>query len=190
MSTQFVLVFPGQGAQAVGMGKDLAAALPEVRALFEQADALLGIPLSKTMFEGPEAALVDTSVQQPAMVLIGLAMKKAIEVRHGRAIPIAAVAGLSLGEYAALSAVGALSCEDALKLVRKRGELMRMASEKVPCGMAVVMNLDRQKIEAACAQAATQTGQVVSTSNFNGGGQIVIGGATEALAAARDLCNA
>ena len=186
----FVLVFPGQGAQSAGMGKDIAAALPEVRAMFEQADRLLGIPRSAAMFDGPDAALIDTAVQQPALVLIGLAMKKAIEVRHGRPLPIAAAAGLSLGEYAALSAVGALKFEDTLQLVRKRGELMKMASERVPCGMAVVMNLERQKIEAACVLAAQQTGKAVSVSNFNGGGQIVIGGAAEALAAASDLCKA
>src|SRR5882724_10092718 len=119
------------------MGKDVADALPEVRALFEQADALLGFPLSKTMFEGPDTALVDTAVQQPALVLSGLAIKRALEVRAGKPLPCVAAAGLSLGEYAALSAVGALSFEQALKLVRKRGELMKMASEKVPCGMAV-----------------------------------------------------
>jgi [acyl-carrier-protein] S-malonyltransferase len=186
----FVLVFPGQGAQVVGMGKDLAAALPEVRGMFEQADKLLGIPLSTIMFEGPDTALVDTAVQQPALVLIGLALKKAIEVRHGKSIPCVAAAGLSLGEYAALSAVGALRFEDALTLVRKRGELMRIASEKVPCGMAVVMNLEAAKVHAACEQAARETGGVVSASNFNGGGQIVIGGALEALAKASDLCKA
>ena len=184
----YVLVFPGQGAQAVGMGKDIAAALPEVRAMFEQADALLGMPLTKIMFEGPDTALVDTAVQQPALVLVGLAIKKALEVRHGMTLPVVAAAGLSLGEYAALAAVGALKFEDALTLVRKRGELMRMASEKVPCGMAVVMNLEPAKVQAACEQAAKETGGVVSASNFNGGGQIVIGGATDALAKASELC--
>jgi len=170
------------------MAKDIADALPEVRALFEQADALLGFPLSKTMFEGPDTALVDTAVQQPALVLSGLAIKRALEVRTGKPLPCVAAAGLSLGEYAALSAVGALSFEQALKLVRKRGELMKMASEKVPCGMAVVMNLDAAKIHAACEQAAKETNAVVSASNFNGGGQIVIGGALEALARASELC--
>jgi [acyl-carrier-protein] S-malonyltransferase len=190
MATSYVLVFPGQGAQVVGMCKDIAAALPEVRVMFEQADALLGIPLSKTMFEGPDTALVDTAVQQPALVLSGLAIKRAIEVKKGIQLGCVAAAGLSLGEYAALSAVGALSFEAALKLVRKRGELMKMASEKVPCGMSVVMNLDAAKVHAACEQASKETNAVVSASNFNGGGQIVIGGALEALARAGDLCKA
>lgn len=188
MADAYVLVFPGQGAQAVGMCKDIADALPEVRAMFDQADALLGIPLSKTIFEGPDTALVDTAVQQPALVLAGLAIKRAIESRTGKSLDCAAAAGLSLGEYAALSAVGALGFEQALKLVRKRGELMKMASEKVPCGMAVVMNLDAAKIQAACEQAAQETNAVVSASNFNGGGQIVIGGALDALARASELC--
>lgn len=185
-----VLVFPGQGAQAVGMGKDLAEACPEVRGLFVRADELLGIPLSKTIFEGPETALVDTSIQQPALVLVSLAALKAVEIRTGKPLACAAAAGLSLGEYAALAAVGALDFDTAITLVRKRGELMKAASEKVPCGMAVILQLEAEKIRAACAQATQETGQVVSASNFNGGGQIVIGGANDALAKAMDLCKA
>ncbi|HLX60972.1 MAG TPA: ACP S-malonyltransferase [Planctomycetota bacterium] len=185
-----VLVFPGQGAQAVGMGKDLAGAFPSVRALFDRADELLGFALSKTIFEGPDTALVDTSVQQPALVLAGLAVKTALETKLGKPLTCAAAAGLSLGEYAALASVGALSFEDAIKLVRKRGELMKMASEKVPCGMSVIVGLDADKIRAACAQAAQETGGIVSASNFNGGGQIVIGGAIDALTKAGELIKA
>jgi [acyl-carrier-protein] S-malonyltransferase len=172
------------------MGKDLADALPEVRELFTRADQILGIPLSKTIFEGPDTALVDTAVQQPALVLAGLAVKKALEVKLDRPLGCSAAAGLSLGEYAALSAVGALSFEEALRLVRKRGELMKMASEKTPCGMAVILNLEPEKVQIACAEAASQTGGIVSPSNFNGGGQIVIGGTTAALAKAMELCKA
>lgn len=188
MSDSWVLVFPGQGAQAVGMGKDIADAVPEVRAMFARADELLGIPLTKIIFEGPDTALVDTANQQPALVLIGLAIKKALEVKRGKPLGCSAAAGLSLGEYAALAAVDALSFDEALRLVRKRGELMKMASEKVPCGMAVVMNLDIEKIRAACEQAVKECGGVCSPSNFNGGGQIVIGGTTDALAKASELC--
>lgn len=186
--TDIVLVFPGQGAQAVGMGKDLAEAFPEVRRLFDRADEVLGIPLTKAIFDGPDTALVDTSVQQPALVLAGLAVKTALEARLGKPLACAAAAGLSLGEYAALAAVGALTFDDAIKLVRRRGELMKMASEKVPCGMSVIMGLDADKIHDACRQAAQETGLIVSASNFNGGGQIVIGGALDALAKAGDLC--
>ncbi|MCW8131787.1 MAG: ACP S-malonyltransferase [Planctomycetota bacterium] len=185
-----VLVFPGQGAQAVGMGRDLADRCPEARALFARADELLGFPLTKTIFEGPEAALVDTSVQQPALVLVSLAALKAVEVKTGKPFECSAAAGLSLGEYAALAAVGALDFETAITLVRTRGELMKAASEKVPCGMAVVLQLDEAKVRAACEQAAAETKLPVSPSNFNGGGQIVIGGAHDALAKAMDLCKA
>ena len=190
MDGSTVLVFPGQGAQVIGMGRDIAEALPEVRAMFERADALLGIPLTKTIFEGPEPALVDTAIQQPALVLVGLAIKNALEIKCGKSLEFTAAAGLSLGEYAALAATGALSFDEALRLVRRRGELMKSASEKIPCGMAVIMNLDGDKLKMACEQAATETGQIVSASNFNGGGQIVIGGATPALNRAIELCKA
>src|SRR6185369_11268517 len=110
-----VLVFPGQGAQVVGMGADLAANCPEVKAMFARADEVLGFKLSEAMFNGPDTALLDTAVQQPALVLAGLAVLKAIEVNTGKPLECAAAAGLSLGEYAALSAVGAISLEDALK---------------------------------------------------------------------------
>mgnify|MGYP001618392920 CR=1 FL=1 len=188
MADQWVLVFPGQGAQAVGMGKDIFDNCAEARALFTRADELLKFPLSQTIFEGPEAALVDTATQQPALVLVSLAIHKAIEVKLGRRLDCAAAAGLSLGEYAALAAVGALSFDEALLLVRQRGALMKAASEKIPCGMAVILNLDEQKIRAACQQAAQETSGIVSPSNFNGGGQIVIGGTNEALAKAMELC--
>lgn len=188
--SDIVLVFPGQGAQAVGMGKDLAQAFPEVQRLFTRADERLGFPLSSAMFDGPDTALVDTSVQQPALVLAGLAVKTALETRLGKPLVCAAAAGLSLGEYAALAAVGALSFDDAILLVRKRGQLMKAASEKVPCGMTVVIGLDTDKVHAACAQASQETGGIVSASNFNGGGQIVIGGALDALNKAGELCKA
>jgi [acyl-carrier-protein] S-malonyltransferase len=190
MSDSIVLVFPGQGAQAVGMGKDIAENCAAAKALFARADEVLGAPLSKIVFEGPDADLIDTANQQPALVLVGLAIKAALEEKLGKPVEFAAAAGLSLGEYAALSAAGALSFDDALRLVRRRGELMKMASAKVPCGMAVVLNLDAEKVHAACKQAADETKQVVSASNFNGGGQIVIGGANEALAKAMELCKA
>jgi [acyl-carrier-protein] S-malonyltransferase len=190
MAETWVLVFPGQGAQAVGMGKDVAEALPEARELFVRADKLLGVPLSETIFEGPEAALLDTANQQPALVLMGLVMKKAVESKLGRPLSCAAAAGLSLGEYAALSAVGVLTFDSAIRLVRRRGELMQEAARKTPCGMAVIMNLGEEQVRAACAQAARETGAIVSPSNYNGGGQIVIGGTTEALARACELCKA
>jgi len=190
MSQAYVLVFPGQGAQQVGMGKDLAENVPEVRALFARADELLGFPISKAIFDGPDTALVDTSVQQPALVLTSLAILKALELKAGKPLECIAAAGLSLGEYSALGAVGALAFDDCLKLVRRRGELMQAASKAVPSGMAVVINLEEGKLRAACTQAAQETGAVVSPCNFNGGGQIVIGGAEAGLTKAMELCKA
>jgi [acyl-carrier-protein] S-malonyltransferase len=190
MADSWVFVFPGQGAQAVGMAKDIADALPEAREMFKAADDILGAPLSKIIFEGPDTELVDTANQQPALVLVGLVIKKALEVKLGRPVTCSAAAGLSLGEYAALCAVDALSFEDALRLVRKRGELMKMAGQLKPSGMSVIMNLPADKIKECCAQAAKETGGAVSASNYNGGGQIVIGGTLDALAKAGDLCKA
>jgi len=172
------------------MGRDLFEALPAVRELFERADALLGFPLTKTIFEGPEAALVDTAVQQPALVLVSLAVVKALEAPRGGPLAAAATAGLSLGEYAALAAAEALAFEDALRLVRRRGELMKEAAARRPGGMAVVLQLSEAQVRSACEQAAKETGGVVSPCNFNGGGQIVIGGANEPLARAMELCKA
>lgn len=172
------------------MGKDLAEALPEVRALFDKADEILDIPLTRMIFEGPEAALVDTSIQQPALVLMSLAVVKALELKTGRPLEAVATAGLSLGEYAAFASVGTLSFEAALKLVRRRGELMYEASQQVSGGMAVILGLDEEKTTAACAQAAVDTGGVVSPCNLNGGGQIVIGGALPSLERALELCKA
>jgi len=187
---EHVFVFPGQGAQAVGMCKDIYDALPEVRAMFARADEITGTALSKAILEGPDTALVDTANQQPALVLVGLAIKKAIEIKLGRELGCSAAAGLSLGEYAALAAVGALSFDEAIRLVRKRGELMKAASEQSASGMSVVMNLDIEKIRAACERASKEAGGIVTPSNFNGGGQIVIGGNLEALARAGELCKA
>ena len=188
--SDWVLVFPGQGAQAVGMGKDIADNVPEAKALFSRADELLQFSLSNVIFNGPDTALVDTANQQPALVLVSLAIHKALELKLGKPLGCVAAAGLSLGEYAALAAVGALSFDEAILLVRQRGELMKTASEKVPCGMAVVINLEEGKIRAACQQAITDIGGIVSPSNFNGGGQIVIGGTNDALAKAMELCKA
>ncbi|MFH0938330.1 MAG: ACP S-malonyltransferase [Planctomycetota bacterium] len=190
MVDSVVLVFPGQGAQVIGMGRDVAEALPEARALFQRADDLLGIPLTRIIFEGPEAALIDTSIQQPALVLVGLVIKKALEIKRGRPLNCVAAAGLSLGEYTALSAVGALTFDEAVRLAHRRGELMKLASQQIPCGMAVVLNLDAEKIKNACAQAAREMNNIVSISNFNGGGQIVIGGENAALTKAMELCKA
>jgi len=170
------------------MGRDLAEAVPAVRELFAHADQLLGFPLTRTMFEGPAEALKDTALQQPALVLVSLGIMKAMEVTCGAPPEGAAAAGLSLGEYSALAATGALSPEDALRLVWRRGQLMKAAAEKNPGGLVVVIGLSENAAAAACAQAARETGAVAAPCNFNGGGQLVIGGAHAALARAIELC--
>ena len=122
-------VFPGQGSQAVGMGKDLAAAFPEARAIFDQADVLLGFSISSLMWNGPEAELNDTINTQPALFIHSMAAYAVLKSRHPGLVPVF-VAGHSLGELSALAAAGALSFEDGLRLVRKRGELMKNAGKQ------------------------------------------------------------
>lgn len=167
MSTAFL--FPGQGSQFVGMGRDLYDREPVARALFDEADALLGIPLSQLCFEGPEAALTDTAVQQPALFTTSLAAWAVLQQR-GKANPTW-VAGHSLGEFSALAAAEAMSFADGLALVRRRGELMKLAGERSPGGMAAVLGLDAAPVAELCARAAAETGQYVGVANDNCPGQ-------------------
>ena len=178
-------VFPGQGSQQVGMGKALADAFPESRAVYAQADAALGFPLSTLCFEGPEADLQLTANTQPAILATSVA---ALRPLLARGIEPQRVAGHSLGEYSALVAAGALSLEDALRTVRRRGQYMQ---EAVPVGvgaMAAILGLDLPAIEAACREAAQ--GEVVAPANVNSPGQVVIAGHTAAVARASEKCKA
>jgi [acyl-carrier-protein] S-malonyltransferase len=172
-------VFPGQGSQKVGMGKALADAYPICRATFEEADAALGEPLSRLCFEGPEEQLTLTENQQPAILAVSIA---ACRLAHSLGVKPSFVAGHSLGEYSANVAAGTLEFADALALVRRRGRYMQ---EAVPVGtgaMAAVLGLDAPTVAAACADASH--GDVVSAANINGGGQVVISGARDAVARA------
>jgi [acyl-carrier-protein] S-malonyltransferase len=173
------LLFPGQGSQAVGMGRDVAGGSPAARAVFEAADRALGFSISKLCFEGPEDELRRTEIQQPAIVATSIALLRAIEER----LPLAPrfVAGHSLGEYSALVAAGALSLEDAVVLVNKRGRFMQ---EAVPSGtgaMAALMGLEPAGVDEACKAAAAETGLVVSPANYNSPQQIVIAGHASAV---------
>ncbi|MDG4878065.1 ACP S-malonyltransferase [Mesorhizobium sp. WSM4935] len=179
--------FPGQGSQAVGMGKDLADTFPEARRVFEEVDAALGEKLSKLIWEGPEETLTLTANAQPALMAVSLAAMRALEARgfslKGR---VAYVAGHSLGEYSALAAAGFVSVGDAARLLRTRGNAMQAA---VPAGegaMAAIIGLDHADVEAACAEAAK--GSVCQVANDNGGGQLVISGAKAAVELAAKLC--
>ncbi len=179
--------FPGQGSQAVGMGKELAEAFPEARRVFQEVDEALGENLSKLIWEGPEEALTLTANAQPALMAVSLAAIRALESRgFSLKEKVAYVAGHSLGEYSALAAAGFVSVADAARLLRIRGNAMQSA---VPVGegaMAAIIGLEQADVEAACAEAAK--GSVCQVANDNGGGQLVISGARAAVELAAKLC--
>ena len=183
MSTAFL--FPGQGSQFVGMGRDLYDRQPAARALFDEADARLGFPLSRLCFDGPEEALTDTAVQQPALYTTSLAAW-AVLTERGQA-NAAYVAGHSLGEFSALAAAGSLGFADGLALVRRRGELMKLAGQRQPGGMAAILGLDAAPVAEVCAAAAAETGGTVGVANDNCPGQVVITGDETALTQAMSL---
>jgi [acyl-carrier-protein] S-malonyltransferase len=179
-------LFPGQGSQSVGMGKDVLEASPGARAVFERVDAALGEPLSKLVLEGPEDRLTLTANAQPAIVATSCAVLAAVRERVPTLTPPAFAAGHSLGEYSALVAAEALTLEDAVRLVRARGRAMQ---EAVPAGtgaMSAVMGVEPEKLEALCRQAATSD-EVVSPANFNAPGQIVVAGHAAAVARLGEL---
>jgi [acyl-carrier-protein] S-malonyltransferase len=173
------LLFPGQGSQEVGMGRDVAAASPAARAVFEAADAALSYPLSRLCFEGPEEELVRTENQQPAILTTSIAMLRALEERF-RPTP-AFVAGHSLGEYSALVAAGALEFEDAVRLVHARGRFMQEAVPEGRGAMAAVLGAAPEQVAAACAAASAELGRVVAPANYNGPAQTVISGDASAV---------
>jgi [acyl-carrier-protein] S-malonyltransferase len=183
------LVFPGQGSQEVGMGQDLAATYTVARHLYEKADDILGQALSRLCFEGPKEALDDTVNTQPAIFVTSLAMLEGLRT-EGKLPGEPLVAGHSLGELTALTAVGAMEFADGLRLVRERGRLMKLAGEKNPGGMAAVLKAEETDVEKACREATAQVGQPVQIANYNSPGQLVISGHQEALAQAVNLLRA
>jgi [acyl-carrier-protein] S-malonyltransferase len=178
-------IFPGQGAQKVGMGRALADAYPVCRATFDEADAVLGEPLTRIIFDGPEDRLMQTENTQPAILAVSIA---GVRLLASRGMSPAFVAGHSLGEYSANVAAGTFAFGDALSLVRRRGRYMQ---EAVPAGdgaMAAILGLDADQVAQACAAAAQ--GEVVTAANLNGAGQIVIAGARDAVARAGERAKA
>jgi len=169
--TGLALLFPGQGSQAVGMGRDLAASSPAAREIFARADAALGFALSAICFEGPEAELRRTALTQPAILATSVAAWTLLRERGVRA---SVVAGHSLGEYSALVAAGTLRFEDAVKTVHLRGKLMQDAVPEGCGAMAAILGLEADAVEAICSSAAQ--GEVVSCANYNSPGQVVIAG--------------
>ncbi|MGA9115464.1 MAG: ACP S-malonyltransferase [Bacteroidota bacterium] len=174
------LLFPGQGSQYAGMGKDHAQGRPEARALFARADELLGFSLSRICFEGPEEELRQTMNTQPAIFLHSMAVLQTLV--H---LQPAMAAGHSLGEYSALVAAGALDLEDGLRLVRLRGELMQKAGEKRKGTMAALVGLDRNVVDEVCREASAAG--VVVPANFNSPGQVVISGSVEGVRAGMEI---
>jgi [acyl-carrier-protein] S-malonyltransferase len=179
-------VFPGQGSQWVGMGRDLYDSFGSAKAVFTQADEILAFPLSRLCFDGPEDELRQTVNAQPAIVTVSLACLVAIQdMGDGNRLPAPAfVAGHSLGEYTALAAAGMLDFATAIYLVRERGQLMHQAALKEPGGMLAVIGLDEAALAEICAQTATYI------ANINCPGQLVLSGAKEGLAKAAALAEA
>ena len=167
-------VFPGQGAQFSGMGKDLYEMNAEAKALFDKANEILGFNITEIMFSGTADELKQTKVTQPAVFLHSVILAKVMNIQP------AAVAGHSLGEFSALVAAGALSFEDGLRLVAKRAMAMQKCCESQPGGMAAILNLDDAVVEQVCAEIDG----VVVAANYNCPGQLVISGADEAVDAA------
>jgi [acyl-carrier-protein] S-malonyltransferase len=188
-ASSIACTFPGQGSQMVGMGRDAAAKSATARAVFDEADTILGFKLSGLCFEGPEAELNDTVNTQPALLVTSIAVLRSLEEHQGPLHP-AFIAGHSVGELTALVAAGALTFADGVRLVRARGEAMKAAGAHAPGGMAAILNLDVAAVEQACAQARTSTGGVVQMANDNCPGQVVISGDEGSLEKAMTLCKA
>lgn len=172
------------------MGQALAEAYPIAAATFAEADTVLGFALSDLCFNGPEEALNTTVNTQPALLVTSIAAWRAAETVLGALPPAKFVAGHSLGEYSALVAAGALQFADAVRLVRRRGELMGQADDEQPGGMAAILALDNETVEQIVADAAAQTGGVVQVANYNSPGQVVISGDSQTLAAAMAMASA
>jgi len=177
MNDRNAALFAGQGAQAVGMGRDLAESRPECKALFDRADSILGWSLSEAVFEGPIERLTRTDVCQPAIFVASAAAWTAFRAL-APAVPFAAMAGLSLGEWTALWAAGAVSFDDAVRILAARGRLMQEACDAAPSGMVSILKLN----PAACEAIAAETGCAVT--NYNAALQTVLGGTPDQVAAA------
>lgn len=177
------LLFAGQGAQAVGMGRDLAAQLPGAKAWFEKANTALGYDLAKICFEGPESELTKTENAQPGIFLVGWVAFQLLR-EHLPGLKFDATAGLSLGEFTALTAAGVMSFEEGIKVVRQRGRFMQEACEATKGGMAAIIGLDEATTREACAEAG------VELANLNCPGQIVISGPADKMDKACEIAKA
>jgi [acyl-carrier-protein] S-malonyltransferase len=184
MPVKGFLLFPGQGAQTVGMAQDVYAQEGRAHALFEEASEVLGFDLAQMAFAGDAATLEATANCQPALLVASLALLETLRERGG--IDMTGAAGLSLGEYTALVALNSLDFADAVRLVRRRGELMEAAGREHDSGMVSVIGLEPEAVERACREASSEG--VVVPANYNAPGQIVISGASAPLKRAAELC--
>ncbi|NLC70545.1 MAG: ACP S-malonyltransferase [Desulfuromonadaceae bacterium] len=179
-------IFPGQGSQEIGMGREFAESFPAARRIFEEADDALGFSLSRLCFEGPEERLLLTEFTQPAILAATIAILRVVEEETD--LRPFLVAGHSLGEYSALVSAGVFRFDDALRAVRSRGIFMQEAVPVGAGGMAAVLGMDGVVLEEICREASQ--GEVVAPANYNSPGQIVIAGQSGALQRALELCRA
>lgn len=183
--SRLAFIFPGQGAQFVGMGKELAEAFPSARAVFEEVDDVLGDRLSRLIWEGPEEVLRLTSNTQPALMAVSVAVMRALEKEFGIYVERAQyVAGHSLGEYSALCSAGAIGLADTARLLRTRGEAMQAAVAPGVGAMAALLGADPDQAKAACVAGMDAAGGTCEIANDNAPGQIVLSGAKAAIEAA------
>lgn len=179
------VVFPGQGSQAVGMGRAAFDSSPRARGVFERANEILGFDLARMCFEGPAAELEKTDIQQPAIFVVSAALWEALVDAGVDRAQFTVAGGLSLGEYTALFAAGAFSFEDGLRLVRRRGQLMQEAAHASPSGMLSLIGADEAAARSLCDRA--REGDVLAPANFNCPGQIVISGSRTAIERAQRI---